>query len=493
MEDSYRWILENSNLQQWLSGQQSRLLWIKGDPGKGKTMLLCGIIDELNKSVAKTDLLSYFFCQATDLRINHATAVLRGWIYVLVKQQPSLVSHVYKKYDHAGKTLFEDANAWIALADILTNILQDPSLNNAYIIVDALDECLADLPKLLAFIVKTSSLSPRVKWIVSSRNWPMIAKDLDTVAQKVMLSLELNKESVSAAVETYVQFKVDWLARRNKYSNRVRDAVQQYLSLNANGTFLWVALVCQELADVYEWDAEEVLKAFPPGLGLLYKRMLDQLGGSKYAKLCRSILAIVSIIRRPITLDELVSLVDMPPRSSGNCQVLAEIVGLCGSFLKLRERIVFFVHQSAREFLTERAQNEIYPSGMEYVHHTIFSRSLQVMSRTLRRDIYGLRALGYPSNQVECPDPDPLAASRYACVFWVDHLCDWFSRSCADHDGDLREGGTVEVFIREKYLYWLEALSLCRSMSEGVVSIGNLEALLQVNHSVPFITFANDV
>ncbi|KAG9227961.1 hypothetical protein BJ875DRAFT_501101 [Amylocarpus encephaloides] len=41
---SYRWILENPEFQQWRHDTQSRLLWIKGDPGKGKTMLLCGIL-----------------------------------------------------------------------------------------------------------------------------------------------------------------------------------------------------------------------------------------------------------------------------------------------------------------------------------------------------------------------------------------------------------------------------------------------------------------
>jgi hypothetical protein len=34
------------------------------------TMLLCGIIDELDEVEAKTSLLSYFFCQAMDARIN---------------------------------------------------------------------------------------------------------------------------------------------------------------------------------------------------------------------------------------------------------------------------------------------------------------------------------------------------------------------------------------------------------------------------------------
>lgn len=105
LKDSYHWVLENPKFQQWRNDQRSRLLWIKGDPGKGKTMLLCGIANELEKSMVKTDLLSYFFCQATDSRINNATAVLRGLLYLLVVQQPSLISHVKKRHDQAGRRL----------------------------------------------------------------------------------------------------------------------------------------------------------------------------------------------------------------------------------------------------------------------------------------------------------------------------------------------------------------------------------------------------
>jgi hypothetical protein len=69
---------------------------------------------------------------------------------------------------------------------------------------------------------------------------------------------------------------------------------------------------------------------------------------------------------------------------------------------------------------------------------------------------------------------------RYSCIYWVDHLCDWNANSYANHRFDLQDGGAVDVFIRKKYLYWLEALSLYRSMSEGVLSIAKLDALIQV-------------
>jgi len=112
-------------------------------------MLLCGIIDEMSSDKDAAALLSYFFCQATDSRINSATAVLRGLIYLLADQQPALLKHVRKKYDIEGKELFVDTNAWFSLSEIFTNILQDPRLESTYLIIDALDECVTGLSELL--------------------------------------------------------------------------------------------------------------------------------------------------------------------------------------------------------------------------------------------------------------------------------------------------------------------------------------------------------
>jgi hypothetical protein len=479
LEDSYHWILEHSDFRRWRDDDENRLLWIKGDPGKGKTMLLCGIIDELKKSNAKTSL-GYFFCQATDSRINNATAVLRGLIYLLVDQQPSLISHIRKKYDHAGKSLFEDANAWIALVEIITNILRDPTLNSTYLIIDALDECVADLPKLLDFLFQTSSVSPRVKWVVSSRNWPNIEERLETAGHKVGLCLELNAESVSTAVEVYIQHKTMQLAKLKKYDKNTRLAVLQHLTSNANNTFLWVALVCQNLKSIPRWKTLAKLDAFPPGLSSLYERMLEQLYRSEEANLCKQILALTAVLYRPITLEELTSLVEMLEDTSDDLESLREIVGLCGSFLTVREGTVYFVHQSAKDYLLAKAVHEIFPCGIGEAHHLIFSRSLQIMPRTLRRDMYDLYALGCPIERVKTPDPDPLATSRYSCVYWIDHLCDSNPNACPNYGADLQDGGAVDLFLRKTYLYWLEALSLCRSMSNGLFSTRKLEALIQV-------------
>jgi hypothetical protein len=273
LEGSYRWVLKHPNFQQWQTDPRSRLLWIKGDPGKGKTMLLCGIINELERSTPS--LLSFFFCQGTDSRINSATAVLRGLVFLLVKQQPSLASHLRKKYDEAGPSIFQDANAWVTLSVAFTDMMQDPDLEMTCLIVDALDECVTDLPKLLDLIVQTSESCAQVQWLLSSRNELHIEQKLRSVAAQARLSLELkqNAEQVSHAVDVYID---DKLSRRESIEDdSLRDQVREILRRKANGTFLWVALVVQELERPESWDPLQVAEEAPPGLHQLYNRMVN--------------------------------------------------------------------------------------------------------------------------------------------------------------------------------------------------------------------------
>ncbi|KAF1938445.1 HET-domain-containing protein, partial [Clathrospora elynae] len=443
LADSYRWVLDNTTFQQWQQDLHGQLLWVKGDPGKGKTMLLCGIIDELHSALSKTALVAYFFCQATDSRINSATAVLRGLLYMLIIQQPSLAPHVRNKYDRAGKTLFEDANAWVALTEIFLDVLQDPSLSTTYLIIDALDECVTDRMKLLEFVAKQSSASDRVKWVVSSRNWPEIEAQLERAGHKVRLSLELNAESVAAAVEVFIQQKVDQLAQEKQYKAETRHAVLQHLRSNANDTFLWIALVCQDLKTTPKWNVLKKLASFPPGLNSLYKRMINQISESDSAEICRQVLASTAVLYRPVTISELVALVKQLEDLADDLDSVREIIGLCRSFLTLQEDTVYFVHQSAKDFLFAKAVNEVFPDGTEAVHRAMFSKSLAILSGTLHRDMYSLEAPGFHINNVKRPNPDPLSVSRYPCIYWIDHLHDSKPKSCANSVSDPQVVGVV--------------------------------------------------
>ncbi|KAL2889225.1 Vegetative incompatibility protein HET-E-1 [Ceratocystis lukuohia] len=467
LRDSYKWILEHQNFQKFKNEADSRILWIKGDPGKGKTMLLCGIINELESDQSISPY--YFFCQATGgSRLNTATSVLRGLIYHLAQRNPRLIEYVRRKYDRTGKQLFENEGAWQNISEIATAMLKDPSLKNAVLIVDALDECVVDQELLLDFIKSSGA-----KWIVSSRNRPEIEQGLNDVTQGAKIHLEINEDSVSLAVDFFIKYKVDQLVQKKGYGGEVKEAVLEYLQSNAHGTFLWVALVCQELSSpkTRRWEALAKLKSFPPGLDALYGQMLEGISESPHAQLYKDIIAKVLIVYRPIALEELRALVES--LSDFNREDIEEVVASCASFFTVHNNAVSFVHQSAKDYFLGEALGQVLPSGISHQHQVVLARSLELLRQTLKRDIYNLQAPGCLINEISAPDPDPLAAVRYSCIFWVDHLHD------SPPDVTVRESDTILAFFKEKYLQWLEALSLMRSIYTGVQAIRRLGTCLE--------------
>jgi hypothetical protein len=488
LQRSYYWVLENNGFQQWRNSLQSCLLWIKGDAGKGKTMLVCGIVDQLKKSTHA--LLSFFFCQGTDDRINNATSVLRGVIHQLISQQPSLMSHLREKYDRIGGNLFRDPNAWVALSDIFANMTKDTNIKTNYIIVDALDECVVDLPKLLDLIIRTTGSSSRIKWLVSSRNEAHIEQKFKTLGDESKLSLELkeNAEHVVQAVDVYIDYK---LPRIDSIGEDIlRKQVRDELRRKANGTFLWVALVIQELENPENLDPLVVVEEAPTGLHELYGRMLARIQQlpTKTADACRSLLCTVVVAYRPLHLSEMGSLRRLAGRATVQSETVRQIVAMCGSFLTIRDGQVYLVHQSAKDYLSDKIRSAALLSYTE-IHYDMYTQSLYLMASTLKRDMYTLDEPSISIEKVVIPNPDPLANVRYSCVYWVDHLCNSRSKSWTSAD-DQKVRDAVTKFMREKYLYWLEGLSLWKNTTKGVESMTRLCSLVEVWHiRIPWLYY----
>ncbi|KAF5497212.1 Vegetative incompatibility protein HET-E-1 [Colletotrichum siamense] len=462
LKDSYEWILDHEDFQRFRSNPESRLLWIRGDPGKGKTMLLCGIIDELKNESSRP--LTYAFCQATHGDFRSATSVLRSLIWLLCKDHPELVSHVRERYDVEGETPLKDITA---LQSILGQMLGETYLRDAVLLVDALDEYLADRTELIDIISDFSGSFP-AKWIVSSRNWPDINGQLQH-AQKDILSLELNNDAISQAVSVFVEHKAKELALRKRYSPTMQEAVLKTLLQKARDTFIWVALVCAELDRVPERHTMAHLKSIPGDLTRLYDRMLDHAVVSRDADSCQNILRVACITFRPLTLSELQVLVEELGDHSHD--VLREIVGECGSFLTIQEDTVYFIHQSAKDFLIQQGKDRLSHLSSRDLHHQLFVRSLSILMG-LKRNPYNLDSPGVLASDIVRPESDPLASLEYSCVYWIDH-CNELGDARA-----LSDDKRIEVFARKSFLHWLEALSIFQEVPEAVKGIQTLAKIM---------------
>jgi hypothetical protein len=486
LDDAYEWILRTPEYAAFTHWDDSgsdrpprRLLWIKGHAGTGKTMLMIGLIRQLShQPVALSPALSFFFCQGTNTALNNATAVLRSLIWLLLLQQPRLISHLLQKYKESGADLFRDQNAFIALSEAFQNMLKDPQLSPVYLAVDALDECTQGQSDLIHLISTSLTLSQNVKWLISSRpEVDLLAalNDWGTNSLDATDSLvELDTQRLQDPVNAYIDHKITILKRKKGYNDRVLAELSHEVRERAENTFLWVALAFKVLETVYGGYAVKRIREMPPGLSELYDHMMTRIEKGQVIEPqdCKTVLVVTSLAFRPLSISELSVLADLP------LDMAETAIEMCGSFLTIVKGTVNLIHQSAKDYLEKNYKFRLQPAGPAQGHSEIVRRSTDAMSSMLRRNMYNLD-LGFKPENMTPPDPDPLAPIRYSCVFWADHLCSLNSDN-SRFLGGLTDDGKVFGFLKKCFLHWLESLSLIGNLSSGLLSIRKIVHAAQV-------------
>lgn len=445
-------------------------------------MLLCGIIEDLKKTPGENSNIGYFFCQATDSRINSASSVVAGLIFSLVKQNPTLFSPICKRHEDKLSQL-DGPNAWAVLGDIFEAVTKIGGIPAPVCLVDALDECEHHCKLLLSLILKTSN---HVKWLLSSRNVKDIERGLRLIEPTRRLCLELkeNAENVSKCVDIYINNSISGIEALEE-DEELQIKTVTTLKRKANGTFLWVALVIEQLRDTDRRNVEEVLDEIPEGLEDLYNLIVQRANAKlrqKDREACQILLSIVTTAERPLHLEELHTFISsqwVHYKSSYNILDTKDIVRDCGSLLAIKDDVIYFIHQSVKDYIVGNAYNSVFPSGIQYQHRKMFETSMSAMSGILEQDIYNLKDPRRCMGNIRCnvdgffqrkgdimpPYPDPLVPIKYSCVFWVDHLIRGYDSEGFMSEECFKGDGLLQTFLKTKYLCWLEALALLRSLT----------------------------
>ncbi|KAL8371663.1 hypothetical protein RB595_001454 [Gaeumannomyces hyphopodioides] len=461
LRDSYSWILAQPAFRRWREDSGARVLWIKGSPGTGKTMLLCGVVGELLGSMREGDRLSFFFCEAGNKNADSAAAVLRGIMYLLISRRPSLISSsALEEHKRVGPKLFEGLGAWYALRDIFMGLLPDLGEGVTYFVIDALDECDEELERLLS-LVSESLVHPGIKWLVTSRRRADVGMHLGVgkTAGRQGLDLDDCAEELTRAVDAYIDRCALELAQGERDGDQRRQ-IREGLRQKAGGTFQYVTLAVAKLRAVPPSEVLEVLREAAPDMEGLYRQASDRIQNLERdtRHLCRSVLATVAIAHRALNREELYALAGLP----SDDDAAEDVIRKCDSF-GIKGLTTFSVDQSAREFLL--GDRVLFPDGFEADHRRVFLRSLALMESKLHRDMYGLGHPGSLAVDVKVPDPDPLVATGYAREYWIEHLV-----ASGYHGRDTKDGGALSAFLEFKYLYWLEGLSLLGAMRTALSS-----------------------
>lgn len=493
LRQSFEWVLQNPQYLSWRDGNDVCLLWIKGGAGKGKTMMSIGLIETLcqEQDADRSTVVTYFFCQNDNNELNTIASVIKGLIFRLTDQRDKANDCLRRRWDFQNNRFTEDVKSWRALWGVFLEMLDRCDCSKVYILVDALDECRddeRDMDEFLKSIVRNGADRPsKIKWILTSRPLDTAERHLVAGNERMQVSLELNSEAVSEAVKYFISYRVEELSLLQRYGDQLKRDIETELTGKAQGTFLWVSLVCKRLEAVCRDEVLSTIESMPQGLPAFYDKVFDQLtkGEPNIVRKSVRLLEVMMLVYRPLDLEEVGSVTNLTDEDD----LIKGLVHRCASFINLQGNSIHFVHQSTRDYLSGRLAREHEKFG----HNDIVQSCLSYLSKRLKVNI------------MELPRPDStreslkqikdekkhtaLAGLGYAAIFWATHLLaehHWvadlkISGSYVAREHVSTVEGAVMAFLHTKTLEWLECISLLGKIPMAKTALLQLKMIAQVS------------
>ena len=191
--------------------------------------------------------------------------------------------------------------------------------------------------------------------------WP--TPDTNHLSAGENYRLEVEPEDTEHDLRLVIEYDLEELAQQGLLSPRTKDMLHKLLSASAGQTFLWVSLIMTLITEATENGASEhelISLLDDKSIDSLYAKFLDKcLQKEGIKEKAQIVLQILVAAKRPLSVFEID--VALSIRTSSKClddlrpylHVCPEnyVRQLCGHLVKCRQKIVYFVHQTAKEFL----------------------------------------------------------------------------------------------------------------------------------------------
>ena len=378
-----KWIFEDAGYRVWRESRISKLLWLCGGPGTGKTMLAKAVASKFvgGPSLNGVKLAFHFVSPELPANGNYAdedqlsqprlAKVARDLLYSMLQQDGSLFDGCKAELGKQGDRFFTNP---CSLWKVLRKAIRDCHTNPVYILIDGMDKLGGRSHEELINKILGLMEIRTVKIFLSCRDVPYISNNLPRNPYKCRkINLDTNS-FVKEDVETFIWRKVNaW-----GWPIEQRDKARKYLEAKSDGIFLWASLAVKSLSYFYSGlDFDEFLRKLPLELADVYRTMLDKLlrgGQQKVLNMIQS----VALALRPLTFDELSYIMaciegkarkeELPcykTASSEICpkseQEIRMYVQSSMGFLRATDTTVSIVHHTAIEYLFDENRKDNLP------------------------------------------------------------------------------------------------------------------------------------
>ncbi|KAH7230919.1 hypothetical protein BKA59DRAFT_504533 [Fusarium tricinctum] len=322
IEGTCMWLLKHDHFQTWLN-QESGPLLISADPGCGKSVLAKYLIDH---GLPRSTTICYFFFKDQDQ--NTIRQALCALLHQLFSLKPLLIEHAMPQFRKDGQCLI---NSTESLWKILRNAIRDSQSGPVIIVLDALDEC------------GESEFADLMRNILSK------FRILLDAFPSIHIPGEEELKTISQEVNHVITHRIKELARKKRFSTQIRSHLEKRLQETTHRTYLWVYLIFDYLENhgfkKTEKGVESAVATLPKGINEAYEQILNK---ANKDPMVRKVLSIILAASRPLTVSEMNVAVNI----DDEFEFIDDLDLEDDEDFKTRLRsCVYFIHQTAREFL----------------------------------------------------------------------------------------------------------------------------------------------
>ncbi|KAK4443118.1 ankyrin repeat protein [Podospora aff. communis PSN243] len=370
-----RWFHEHPDFISWTSLRGVQVLWIHGQPGSGKSVLMrstCQLLDDQPKStndpIVRVPIR--FFFDDKDATQNESERFVRSVLHQILsgRNTSSLIGYL------DASELKRQATTEDGLWECLSTIVRRSHGFVFQFIVDAVDEALRGSTGTSTTVIdrlqELCSLdsSGRVRLLISSRMEPPYNLSGTTDIRLVCTDNEATRLNVTAFVRSHVRTS---LQRSHRAIHGGQDIEDKIIELS-QGNFLFAKLAWEQFSRGFtEWSRDEIQRGFSrlecisPDLTDVYCGLLQTIPQA-YVSRARASFAILRVSKEKLTPYQLAFMATLLTYSPGkgvtasdlpNLRLLAAdfeayLSEVCGFIVRrTKDGTVDFIHVSAKDVL----------------------------------------------------------------------------------------------------------------------------------------------
>ncbi|KAJ3055829.1 hypothetical protein HK097_009032 [Rhizophlyctis rosea] len=435
------WLMDM--IMEWTKSSDSRMLWIQGVAGTGKSVIAASAHEELKRA---GKLGGWFFCTYNDDDRNKVGSMINTIAYHLSRWH----NGIQEQLSETRRSTPEEVDSFpmIRVEELLRKPLAalDEDTPTVVIIIDALDECGEPNSQirrdLLGFLAHEMPKLPKfVKVMVTSRPEDDIRDAMDDFPDTV--EIKLSPENNQKDMEIYATACLQAVSRKLDLPIYDIPSVSRRLVEKSNGLFLWLRLACRQLKTSHSplkllssLEVEEVSLG-EHQMDSMYGRSLRNAFsalGEESPKPLKDVLDAIIVAKDAMTTKGLADLIKL------EIDTVSKQLSHLSSLIEIVDGKIYIIHKSVTDYLTnpERCKELDHQVNVRGVNRHLAIRCLSIMSSSLRYNLSDV-------------DVDTLLDDDRTNI--VNRLAD----SSLDEDQELRD--LVQQVLSEKILNWLEVMS----------------------------------